>query len=291
MPSLESPEYLAFSIAQDKNNEANVGTFHYNKKQILEWMKKFQKIVRDGRGFARSENAIPLSMFGVVYHTFIMEICHSPIMNVADGYGNFSFLRRGADGSGLNDLIRRLEMNNSPKLIFLFKSEKNRDETLNYIMRHPQAVEDMMGPNGRHISAQRILAHADESRKYTYCDGLEVFNTQKSTGKKVSDIDANWIYHNAASVTTCTRSGAKSVWRTLFFDDVKERINLARKRAERMWKTQRHYYEDWDGELVRRMQAMNLKWPRPVEIPYNAPYLETVLLMDLPLYIQNAGVS
>jgi len=286
MPSLDDPEYIAFSIAQDKINEANAGTFHYTKNQILEWMKKFQKIVRDGRGFARSENAIPLRMFGVVYHTFVMEICHSPVMNLADGFGNFSFLRKGADGRGLNDLIRRLERNNSPKLIFFFKSEKNRDETLKYIMRHPQAVEDMMGPNSREISAQRILAHAGASRKYN-CDGLEVYNFQNATVKKVTDLDKNWIYHDTASVTTC----ARSVWRTLFFDNVMERMNLAHKRAERMWKTQRHYYEDWDGELGRRMQAMNLKWPRPVEIPYNAPYLETAILMNLPMYIQRAGVA
>lgn len=285
MSGLEHSDILAFSIAPHKTDASKVTTFHYNKNQLLECMKRFQKIVQDGSGFARTENAIPLRVFGTAYHALAMELCCSLTYNLMDGYGNFSFLKNVASGSGLNDLIRRLEWTGSPKLIVLFKSEKNRDQTLHYIMRYPNAVKEMMGPNIRQVSEQIIReTYSSESRKYKYCDGLDVMKVDRSAHELTCD-SMNWVWRDTPFAVTCVRTGKECVWRTHFFSNLKARIHLARQRAEKMWKTQRHYYDDWNAELCRRMDDMNLKWPRSVEIPYNAPYMETIIMMDAALYI------
>jgi hypothetical protein len=261
---------VAFSVSNRDPELTQATCFYYSKEHMLLFMKSFRKLVQDGNGFARSENAIPLRVKGYVFHTLVLEMCPYMMCTLMDGYGNFQFLKTLTNDGRINALVDRLELDGIPKLVLMFKTENNRDQTLAYIMRHPQAVSEKMGPNSRDAALQRI-----EDLKSS---GPTVIKTEFNFVCE----DVNWVIRKTPAVVTRLSES----WRTLFLDHPNERMVIAQKRSELMFKTQQPYYADWKGELCRRMDAMNALWPRSVEIPYHAPYLETLILLSGSIYIR-----
>ncbi len=260
---------VAFSIS---SQDTQAKCFYYTKDQMTEFMKTFRKLVVEGNAFARSENAIQIRIYGHVFYTLVMEMCPYMMYTLMDGCGNFQFLNVLSPDWRVHSLVERLENDGNPKLVLLFKTETNRDKTLAYIMRHPNAVLEKMGSNSRESALRRI-------EEYRNSTGPTIIKTKFNFFCE----DINWIVRKTPAVVT--RMGCS--WRTLFVDNPAQRIKLAEKRSDQMMKTQKHHYADWTGELCRRMDAMNALWPRPVEIPYNAPYLETLILLQGSIYIQS----
>ena len=242
----------------------------YGKYEMPGFMRNYRQRVQEGHIFVRSENAVSLRVRGRVLHVFVLEMCSNLVDVLTEGYNDFNYLFK-LTNENVNAFVYRLQSTGTPKLITFFKSEKNRDEALKYIMKHRSSVAEKM------VLASSSADFTPSWRQYGHLSGDTIVSLLERDN--AAYVGPTWA-RTQTPVVAITVQCTTRVERTLFFLNPVERIELAWNRAERMYKTQHHLYADWAGELCRRMDAMHALWPPNTKIPHHAPYLETVILLS-----------
>ena len=254
-------------IADQKQKEIT----GFGKHEMARFMRDYRQRVQEGHIFVRTENAISLCIQGRVLHLFVTEMCSNLVDVLADGYNNFKYLFKLTD-EHVNEFVYHLQSTGTPKLITFFKSEKNRNEALKYIMKRKTAVVEKM------VLASSSADFTNQWTMYGHLDGDTVVSLLEQEHRAY--VGPTWARTQTPVVLTTAYCNQDKILRTLFFLNPLQRIELAYKRARIMYKTQHHLYADWEGELCRRMGLMTALWPLTTKMPPHAPYLETVVLLN-----------